>query len=49
LEQDGRLIVFAVYLRGYGELYENFEFCVQNEDDYADYLTEYEQGTDIEL
>lgn len=46
---DGRLIVFAVHPRGYGELYENCEFCTPNENGYADYLAEYEQGTDIEL
>lgn len=46
---DGRLIVFAVYPRGYGELYENYEFCTPNDDGYADYLAEYEQGKDTEL
>lgn len=46
---DGRLIAFVVHPRGYGELYENYELCTQNDDGYADYLAEYEQGTDVEL
>lgn len=44
---DGRLLVFAVHPRGYGELYENFGFLAPSDDGYADYLAEYEQGTDI--
>lgn len=45
---DERLIAFEVLPKGYGELYENFTIIPSSDDQYLDYLEDYEHGKEID-
>ena len=45
---DERLIAFEVLPKGYGELYEHFTIIPSSDDQYLDYLEDYEHGKEID-